>query len=330
MERLPLPARGSEVAHEEARFETTTRDLLALAAWLEARGITHVVMEATGGVLEVGAAHSGGGLDPDPGQRARGAQSARPQEQYERRALAGRFPGPRPGAGELHAARADPGMRDLTRTRQQLTRQMVQHQNRIAKVLEDANIKLFGVVSDLIGKNSRRILEALEAAESVPVRLAALADHRLKATPAELAAAQEGRFTRHHAFLMREHLAMIDHLAERIAGFERELEPLHPSRTGWGLAEAAADPVRLGSGENEEHVPVPSVRRHRGPARGKESRDDGRRLDPDRHLPHDPRLVSYRPPEPRSLDAAAKAIKARHLAGHIRALGFAAEMRAAA
>lgn len=49
MERLPLPARGSEVAHEEARFETTTRDLLALAAWLEARGITHVVMEATGG-----------------------------------------------------------------------------------------------------------------------------------------------------------------------------------------------------------------------------------------------------------------------------------------
>lgn len=98
-------------------------------------------------------------------------------------------------------------MRDLTRTRQQLTRQMVQHQNRIAKVLEDANIKLFGVVSDLIGKNSRRILEALEAAESVPVRLAALADHRLKATPAELAAAQEGRFTRHHAFLMREHLA---------------------------------------------------------------------------------------------------------------------------
>ena len=110
-------------------------------------------------------------------------------------------------------------LRDLTRTRHQLTRQVTQNENRIAKVLEDANIKLATVVSDLLGVTSRRILAAMIAGETNPGRLAALADRRIKASPAELAAA-------HHAFLVGEHLGMIDHLAERIARFEKEMEAL--------------------------------------------------------------------------------------------------------
>ena len=117
-------------------------------------------------------------------------------------------------------------LRDLTRTRQQLMRQVVQHENRIAKVLEDANIKLATVVSDLLGVTSRSILEAMVAGETNPAKLAALAGRRLKASPDQLVAALEGRFTRHHAFLVREHLTMIDQIAAQIARFEQEVEAL--------------------------------------------------------------------------------------------------------
>ena len=122
-------------------------------------------------------------------------------------------------------------LRDLTRTRQQLTRQIVQNQNRVGKVLEDANIKLGCVLSDLFGVSGRRMLDAIAKGETSPTRLAALADRRLKATPTELTAALTGRLTPHHAFLIGEHLALIDHIAARVAAFERRIgELLAPFR----------------------------------------------------------------------------------------------------
>ena len=218
--------RGRKVAYEEARFETTTRDLLALGAWLEARGVTHVVMEATGvywkpvwHVLEASCtlilanAHEVRNL---PGRKS---------DTNDARWLADLL-----AHGLIRASFVPPEpireLRDLTRTRTQLQRQMTQHENRIGKVLEDANIKLATVVSDLLGKNSRRILEALVAGETDPIRLVALTDRRLKASREELAAAVDGRFTRHHAFLVHEHLTMIDVLGQRIARFEAEVEAL--------------------------------------------------------------------------------------------------------
>ncbi len=218
--------RGRKIAYEEGRFATTTRDLLALAAWLEERGVTHVVMEATGVywkpvwhildaafTLMLVNAHEARNL---PGRKSDASDARWLADLLAHGLIRASFVPPEP-IREL---------RDLTRTRTQLQRQMTQHENRIGKVLEDANIKLATVVSDLLGINSRRILEALVAGETDPARLAALADRRLKASREDLAAALDGRFTRHHAFLVREHLTMIDVLAQRIASFETEVEAL--------------------------------------------------------------------------------------------------------
>ncbi len=218
--------RGRKVAYEEGRFATTTRDLLALAAWLEERSITHVVMEATGVywkpvwhildasfALMLVNAHEARNL---PGRKSDSSDARWLADLLAHGLIRASFVPPEP-IREL---------RDLTRTRTQLQRQMTQHENRIGKVLEDANIKLATAVSNLLGINSRRILEALVAGETDPARLAALADRRLKASREDLVAALDGRFTRHHAFLVREHLTMIDVLAQRIASFETEVEAL--------------------------------------------------------------------------------------------------------
>ena len=77
-------------------------------------------------------------------------------------------------------------MRDLLRTRKQLVRERSRHIQRLQKTLEDANIKLDSVISDIMGVSGRRMIEALIAGETDPEALAALAHRRIKATPGEL------------------------------------------------------------------------------------------------------------------------------------------------
>lgn len=76
--------------------------------------------------------------------------------------------------------------RTLTRTRYQRTRDKVRLQNQLEALLEEAHIKLSSLVSDLLGASARRMLRALAAGESNPAVLSALADHRLRATQAQL------------------------------------------------------------------------------------------------------------------------------------------------
>ena len=77
--------------------------------------------------------------------------------------------------------------RGLLRTRKQLTRERTSHAQRLQKTLEEANIKLDSVISDVIGRSGRAMIEALIAGESDPLRLASLASSRIKASPAALA-----------------------------------------------------------------------------------------------------------------------------------------------
>src|ERR1700730_12964047 len=74
-------------------------------------------------------------------------------------------------------------MRNLLRTRKQLVREQSSHMLRVQKTLEDANIKLDTVLSDLMGKSGRAMLEALIAGQTYPAKLASLADRRIKASP---------------------------------------------------------------------------------------------------------------------------------------------------
>src|SRR6201993_3001065 len=84
-------------------------------------------------------------------------------------------------------------MRSLMRTRKQLVREQSSHVLRVQKTLEDANIKLDSVLSDLMGKSGRAMLEALIAGETNPAKLASLADRRGEGAPEEIRGAPPGR-----------------------------------------------------------------------------------------------------------------------------------------
>jgi transposase len=114
-------------------------------------------------------------------------------------------------------------MRDLLRTRKQLVRERSSHIQRIQKTLEDANIKLDSVVTDILGLSGRRILEALVAGQTMPQALASLAHRRIRASSEELEAALRGRVTAHHRFLVKLHLDQIDGLTAALARIDEEV-----------------------------------------------------------------------------------------------------------
>jgi transposase len=190
-------------ARQEVRpFLTHTAGLLALADWLTAERVTHVAMGSTGvywkpvfHVLEgrcelllVNAQH----LKNVPGRKADPADARGLAKLLQHGLLQASFVPPQP-IREL---------RDLTRQRTQVVGEKVRVGNRIQKVLEDANVKLASVASDVLGHSGRAILRALIRGESDPVQLADLAQGRLRAKLPALQQALAGRVTAHHRFLL--------------------------------------------------------------------------------------------------------------------------------
>src|SRR4029077_15474364 len=114
-------------------------------------------------------------------------------------------------------------MRNLLRTRKQLVREQSSHVLRVQKTLEDANIKLDSVLTDLMGKSGRAMIEALIAGETNPAKLASLADRLVKASPEEFREALRGRVTKHHRFLLRLHLNQIDALDAAMATLDAQV-----------------------------------------------------------------------------------------------------------
>jgi transposase len=114
-------------------------------------------------------------------------------------------------------------LRELTRYRVRLTEERAREVNRVQKTLEDTNLKLGDVVSDIMGKASRMILEAIADGETDPVRLASFAVGRVRASQEQLEAALTGHVTAHHRFLLREHLTQICHLDQAIERLTAEI-----------------------------------------------------------------------------------------------------------
>lgn len=114
-------------------------------------------------------------------------------------------------------------LRDLTRYRVRLTEEKAREVNRVQKTLEDTNLKLGDVVSDIMGKASRMILHAIVDGETDPGRLAAFAVGRVQASPEQLEAALSGTVTDHHRFLLSEHLTQIYHLEQAIERVTAEI-----------------------------------------------------------------------------------------------------------
>ena len=127
-------------------------------------------------------------------------------------------------------------LRDLTRYRVRLTQEKAREVNRVQKTLEDTNLKLGDVVSDIMGKASRMILHAIAQGETDPARLAAMAVGRVRATQEQLEAALNGTVTDHHRFLLSEHLTQIRHLEQAIervtAEITRRFTPPPPAEEG--------------------------------------------------------------------------------------------------
>jgi transposase len=215
---------GQRVQREVRRFATTTRALLQLADWLRETGCTHVAMEATGvywkpvwhmldGEFELVLAN------PAHIRNVPGRKSDLHDAHWIADLLA---------HGLIRSSFVPPGpileLRDLTRTRKQLMREAAQHKQRMQKVLEDANVKLAAVVSDISGESGRRILKALVAGVADPNRLAELGSKRLAASRATLAEALQGRVTAHHRFLLGQHLKTLEQLESTVAEFEAQIE----------------------------------------------------------------------------------------------------------
>ncbi len=127
-------------------------------------------------------------------------------------------------------------MRTLLRTRKQLVREQASHVQRIQKTLEDANLKLASVLTDIMGQSGRAVLDALVAGERDPAALSGLVGPRVKAGREAIRAALTGRIGDPHRFLLGLHLRQYDALAGAVAEIDAEVErDLGPFRDAAGL-----------------------------------------------------------------------------------------------
>jgi transposase len=120
---------------------------------------------------------------------------------------------------------------DLTRTRKQFVREISQHSLRIEKILEDANLKLGSVLSNVLGKSGRAILHALIAGETNPETLADLAEGTARKKRVELIEALRGRICDHHRGLLKVHLELIASLEQALSDIDATVgKTLAPTR----------------------------------------------------------------------------------------------------
>jgi len=232
-------------------FRTVTTDLLALADFLGEHDVTHVVMESTGvywkpvwHILEEGftlllanAQH----VKNVPGRKTDVNDAAWLADLLAHGLIRGSFVPPTP----------QQDLRSLMRTRKQLVREKAQHIQRIQKTLEDANIKIDSVISDVDGVSGRAILRGLIDGEADPARLLDLTTGRLRAPRQHLLEALRGHVRTSHRFLLKLHLEQIEGLEHAIASIDEEVgttlgpfrEAVQTLATMTGIKDLAAEVI---------------------------------------------------------------------------------------
>lgn len=211
---------------QRQRFDTVLADLEALAAWLDSLGVTHVAMESTGvywkPIYNVLAAHcevwivNARHLQQVPGRKTDVSDADWIAQLMQYGLLERSYI---PGEEQRD-------LRDLTRYRTRLIGERSAASNRLHKLLEDANLKLTSVVSDVRGASSYAILQALIAGQEDPEALADLAKARLRDKIPQLVAALQGRVREHHRYMLREVLEHIDELNRRIHSLNLRIQEL--------------------------------------------------------------------------------------------------------
>lgn len=223
---LVATIRGKGIKEETRTFSSFTESIEELRDWLKANQITHVAMESTGvywkpvfNILEedfeiilVNASH----LKNIPGDKTDKKDSKR----IAKLLLAGLL------KGSFIPGKSVRELRDLTRYKRKVIGQIASEKNRIHKFLEDANIKLSSVVSDLSGVVATKIIDAMIGGQEDVKELVKLRHGKMKATVEELAAALTGKLTDHHRFLLRMVKRSISDKETLIEDLDKEIDRL--------------------------------------------------------------------------------------------------------
>ena len=217
---------SGRISKEVRTFGTTTGALLQLSDWLTSQGVEAAAMESTGvfwkpiwNILEgavkvilVNARH----IKNVPGRKTDVKDCDWIAQLLQHGLLRASFVPERPQRD----------LRDLTRQRSQLASEQSRVSNRIHKTLEDANIKLGSVATDILGVSGREMIQGLIAGQEDPEQLAELARRRLRHKLPELREALRGHLTEHHRFMLRQLMDHLAYLERQIAAFEQRIEEL--------------------------------------------------------------------------------------------------------
>lgn len=209
---------------EVRTFGTRTRELLSLSDWLASEQVTQVAMESTGvywkpvwnllegrfELLLVNAAH----VRQVPGRKTDVTDCQWIAELLQHGLLRPSFVPDRPQRE----------LRDLTRQRAQLVAEKVRVANRVQKTLEDANIKLASVASDVLGVSGREMIRALIEGAMTPQAMAQLARRRLREKIPLLTEALSGRVNDHHRFMLKTLLDQVEWLERQVELFDARVE----------------------------------------------------------------------------------------------------------
>jgi len=216
--------KDGKIQQEIRPFGTMTQDILALADWLSKEEVTHVAMESTGvywkpiynilegkfNILLVNARH----VKNVPGRKTDVKDCQWLAHLLQSGLLKGSF----------IPDRVQREFRDLTRHRAKLVDQRASVVNRVHKVLEDANIKLGSVATDIMGKSAKDMIRALIEGEKDSAEMAELARRQLRGKIPQLCLALEGHVTDHHRFMLGELMDQLDHLDGQIDRFNERIE----------------------------------------------------------------------------------------------------------
>lgn len=259
-------AESGKVSRTVRTFGTTTHELGELAAWLAEHAVTHVVMESTGvywkpvwhilddGEVELVLANARD-VKNVPGRKTDTQDAEWLAELLAHGLVRASFVPPR----------ATQELRDLTRTRKQLVREAAQHTQRIQKILEDCNVKLVGVLSDVMGKSGRAILAAIVAGETNAEKLADLAVGKARSKRAALVEALNGRVRDHHRALIQMHLNLYNAITKSIEEVDTTLgKAMEPTqdlvellKTAPGISDLTAQVILAEVGDDMSRFPTP-------------------------------------------------------------------------
>ena len=222
--RVPHEDKPGRRRQEVRTFATTTRSLLGLQDWLVAQGVSLCVMEATSTYVEAAVLPAGRRGRVLGGQRPRCQERAGPAKDWLDAVwlckLAER--------GMLRASFVPPAwqreLRDLCRYRRTLIQERTREKQRVEKLLEDTQIKLSAVISDIFGKSGRDMLEALIAGQRDPCVLADLARGSMRGKKSVLQEALTGHFRGHHGYLLRMMLDRVDALTAQTEALTQRID----------------------------------------------------------------------------------------------------------